>query len=94
MRDRLAPGLASVEREGFVGSVLFCADCKAAHRIAPADSAVIFLSDGTPSTIEDYQVFLGVHVHHRLRWLRRGSDLQAPSRPRTEDVFDSHEGDV
>ncbi len=93
MPDRLSPALASAEREGFVGSVLFCADCKAAHRIAPVDSAVIFLSDGTPSTIEEYQVFLGQHVHHRLRWLRRRSDVPAPSHPRTEDVFD-YKGDA
>jgi len=92
MPDRLAPDFASTEREGFVGSILFCVDCRAVHRIAPVDSAVIFLSDGTPSTVEPYQVFLGEHVHHHLRWLRRESEAQPPSYPHRDDVLDSYKG--
>lgn len=84
--------LAVTRREGFVGSVLFCADCNAIQTITETDSAVIFLSDGTPSTIESYQVFLAAHVHHLLRWLHDASDAQAPPPPRNEDVRDAHKG--
>jgi hypothetical protein len=73
-------------REELVGAFLFCADCTAAHRITRADHAAAFLSDGTPSAVDDCQVFLDAHLDHRLQVLCRSSDAEMLSHPRWDPM--------
>ena len=78
---RIAPDLAA-----FNGAFLYCTDCSAAHRISASDRSAIYLDDGTPTPVDDLQRFLGAHVEHRFRLLRRSSDAEMLSHARWDPM--------
>jgi hypothetical protein len=78
---RIPPDLAA-----FNGAFLYCTDCSAAHRISQTDRSPIYLDDGTLTSADDLQRFLGAHVEHRFRLLRRSSDAEMLSHARWDPM--------
>jgi len=78
---RIPPDLAA-----FNGGFLYCADCSSAHRISQSDRSAIYLDDGTATPADDLRRFLGAHVEHSFRLLRRSSDAEMLSHARWDPM--------
>jgi hypothetical protein len=76
-----APG-----RDLIDGAFVFCTDCYAVHRVNRSDRAPVYLSDGTPTLVDDCERFLAVHRDHRLQVLSRSSDAEMISHPRWDPM--------
>jgi hypothetical protein len=86
MSQTLVLGRTAAERKLVDGAFLFCADCRAVHRVTRSDRAAIFAVDGTAIANDDAHKFLGAHLEHTLQVLRRSSEAEMMSHPRWDPM--------
>jgi hypothetical protein len=79
-------GWTAAGRDLIDGTFVFCTDCYAVHRVSRSDRAPVYLSDGTPTLVDDCERFLAIHRDHRLQVLRRSSDAEMISHPRWDPM--------
>jgi len=68
------------------GALLFCRECRVAHRVGETDRAPIYTPDGAAQAMDDRQAFLRAHDDHSLGVLTRSSDAEVRSHPRWDPM--------
>ena len=86
MSQPVTLGRISPTLERFEGAFLCCTDCNEVHRVAHTDRSSVYLPDGTPTAVDDFQKFCTVHSDHRFRLLHRANEAEMMSHARWDPM--------